>query len=306
MPIIVPKDLPAYKILLEENVFAMAKLRAERQDIRPLQIAIVNLMPTKVTTETQLLRMLANTPLQVEMQLLHMESHKSKNTRQEHLDNFYKTLDDIKNRKFDGMIITGAPVETLDFEEVDYWKELQEIMNYSKENVYSTFHICWGAQAGLYHHFGLQKHILDKKIFGVFAHRVNNPKSKLLRGFDEEFYAPHSRYSQINKEDIFNIKELEILVDSKKAGPYIIATKNKRQIFVQGHAEYDKYSLKQEYDRDINKGIDINIPANYFDNDDSSNDAVVRWRSHANLLFSNWLNYCVYQETPYNISDIKK
>lgn len=306
MPIVVPKALPAYEILKDESVFVMAKLRAQKQDIRPLQIAIVNLMPTKETTETQLIRMLANTPIQVEMQLLHMDSHESKNTKQEHLDTFYKTLDDIKHKKFDGMIITGAPVETLEFEEVDYWEELKDIMDYSKENVFSTLHICWGAQAGLYHHFGIDKYNLDKKIFGVFSHKVNKPKSNLLVGFDEEFYAPHSRHTQIDIEDIRKVNDLEILAESKEAGAYIVATKDNRQIFVQGHAEYDKYTLRKEYIRDKERGIDINIPENYFVDNDPSKDVVVRWKSHSNLMFSNWLNYCIYQETPYDISMIGK
>lgn len=304
MPIVVPKNLPAYKTLTEENVFVMNKLRAMHQDIRPLKIAIVNLMPTKEVTETQLVRMLANTPLQVEMQLLHMESHDTKNTRQDHLDNFYKTFEEIKNQKFDGMIITGAPVETLPYEEVDYWKELAELMEYSKQNVCSTLHICWGAQAGLYYHYGIDKHPLDKKLFGVFPHKVNYPKSELLRGFDEEFFVPHSRHTQILKEDILKVNNLQILAESEEAGPHIIATKDKRQIFVQGHAEYDRESLKLEYERDIKKGMNMQIPINYFRDDNPKNDVVIRWRSHANLFFSNWLNYCVYQETPYDINTI--
>lgn len=305
MPIIVPKDLPAYGTLTNENVFVINKLRAIHQDIRPLRIAIVNLMPVKEVTETQLIRMLANTPLQVEMQLLHMESHMAKNTRKEHLNTFYKTFDEIKNQKFDGMIITGAPVETLPYEEVDYWKELSELMLYCKNNVYSTLHICWGAQAGLYYHYGIDKQIIDHKIFGVFPHKVNDPKSELLRGFDEEFFVPHSRHTQIRKEDITKHADLQILAESEEAGPHIIATKDKRLIFVQGHAEYDKDSLKAEYDRDVNKGMDINIPMNYFEDNDASKKVVVRWRSHANLFYSNWLNF-VYQETPYDLNDINK
>ncbi len=304
MPIIVPKDLPAYSTLTNENVFVINKIRAIHQDIRPLRIAIVNLMPVKEVTETQLIRMLANTPLQVEMQLLHMESHSTKNTRQEHLNTFYKTYEEIKNQKFDGMIITGAPVETLPYEEVDYWKELSELMEYSKSNVYSTLHICWGAQAGLYYHYGIDKHEMDKKLFGVFPHKVNEPKSELLRGFDEEFFVPHSRHTQVTKEDILKHSELQILAESEKAGPHMIATQNKRLIFVQGHAEYDKESLKMEYDRDINKGMDIEIPINYFEGNDSSNRVVVRWRSHANLFYSNWINF-VYQETPYDLNEIE-
>lgn len=305
MPIIVPERLPAYKVLSEENVFVINDFRAIHQDIRPLQIAIVNLMPTKEITETQLIRMLANTPLQVEVQLLHMESHNTKNTKWEHLNNFYKTFDEIRNQKFDGMIITGAPVESLPYEEVDYWKELSELMEYSKENVCSTLHICWGAQAGLYYHYGINKYFLDKKLFGVFPHRLSNPKSELLRGFDEEFYVPHSRYTQIKKEDILAVSELEILSESDEAGVNMIATKDKKLIFVQGHSEYDRDTLKLEYDRDVNKGIDIEVPKNYFVNDDPNNDVVIRWRSHASLFFSNWLNF-VYQNTPYDINEIGK
>lgn len=304
MPIVVPKRLPAYKILTEEKVFVMNKLRAIHQDIRPLKIAIVNLMPTKEITETQLIRMLANTPLQVELQLLHMESHDTKNTRQEHLDNFYKTLDEIENQKFDGMIITGAPVETIPYEEVDYWDELSDLMRFSKKNVYSTLHICWGAQAGLYFHYGINKYPLDKKLFGVFSHRVNDPKSELLRGFDEEFFAPHSRYTQIRKEDIEKIPDLEILAESYEAGPHIIATKNLRQVFVQGHAEYDRETLKLEYERDVSKGLDVQVPKNYYKDDDPHKDVIIRWRGHASLFFSNWINY-VYQETPYDINKIQ-
>lgn len=304
MPIIVPKNLPAYSTLTNENVFVINKQRAIHQDIRPLKVAIVNLMPIKEITETQLIRMLANTPLQVEMQLLHMESHSSKTTRQEHLNTFYKTFEEIKNQKFDGMIITGAPVETLPYEEVDYWKELSEIMNYSKNNVYSTLHICWGAQAGLYYHYGIDKYPMDSKLFGVFKHRINYAKSELLRGFDEEFYVPHSRYTHIRKEDIMKQPDLQILAESKEAGVHMVATKDKRFIFVQGHAEYDKDSLKLEYERDMNKGIDIQVPINYFEDNNPSKEIVVRWRSHANLFFSNWLNY-VYQETPYDLNEIK-
>lgn len=303
MPIIVPKDLPAYSTLTNENVFVINKFRAIHQDIRPLRVAIVNLMPVKEVTETQLIRMLANTPLQVEMQLLHMESHSTKNTRQEHLKTFYKTFDEIKNQKFDGMIITGAPVETLPYEEVDYWKELSELMAYAKTNVYSTLHICWGAQAGLYYHYGIDKYEMDKKLFGVFPHKVNVLKSELLRGFDEEFFVPHSRHTQVRKEDILKHSELQILAESEHAGPHMVATKDKRLIFVQGHAEYDRESLKMEYERDRNKGMDIQIPINYYEDNDPANKIVVRWRSHANLFYSNWINF-VYQETPYDLNEI--
>lgn len=303
MPILVPKGLPAYHTLKEENVFVMYEHKAQKQDIRPLRIAIVNLMPTKEVTETQLIRMLANTPLQVDLQLLTMDSHESKNTDKDHLESFYKTFEEIKTHRFDGMIITGAPVEFLPFEEVDYWKELTEIMDYTKNNVFSTMHICWGAQAGLYHHYGINKHILEKKLFGVFLHKLKSKKSELIRGFDEEFYAPHSRHTQVLKEDILKIPELKILAESDATGPHIISTKDKRRIFVQGHAEYDKDTLKLEYERDINKGLDIEVPANYFKDDDPKKNVIVRWSGNGNLFFANWLNY-VYQETPYDLSKL--
>lgn len=303
MPIVIPKNLPAYKTLKEENVFVMEEKRAIKQDIRQIKIAIVNLMPTKEVTETQLIRMLANTPLQVDLHLLHMDTHDSKNTDKLHLDNFYQSFNEIKNQKFDGMIITGAPVEFLAFEDVDYWKELAEIMEFSKNNVFSTLHICWGAQAGLYYHYGINKFELDKKLFGVFPHKVNDLKSELTRGFDEEFYAPHSRHTQVKKEDIKNVPDLKILAESEVAGPHIIATKNKRQVFVQGHAEYDKETLKAEYDRDISNGLDINIPDNYYKNNDPTKEIVVKWKGHANLFFANWLNY-IYQETPYDLEEL--
>lgn len=303
MPIIVPKGLPAYKTLKRENVFVMNELRAQTQDIRPLRIAIVNLMPTKEVTETQLIRMLANTPLQVELQLLTMDSHESKNTEQEHLKSFYKTFEEIKNQRFDGMIITGAPVEFLPFDQVDYWAELSEIMDYTKGNVFSTLHICWGAQAALYHHYGIDKYELPEKLFGVFPHKLKDKRSELTRGFDEIFYAPHSRHTQVLKEDILKVPDLKILAESDIAGPHIIATKNKRMVFVQGHAEYDRETLKLEYDRDINKGLPIKVPANYFENDDPKKKIIVKWSGHANLFFANWLNY-VYQETPYDLQEL--
>lgn len=305
MPILVPKGLPAYKVLKEENVFVMNEQRAQNQDIRPLRIAIVNLMPTKEVTETQLIRMLANTPLQVDLQLLTMDSHESKNTQEAHLENFYKTFEEIKNQKYDGMIITGAPVEFLPFEEVDYWKELSEIMEYTKKNVFSTLHICWGAQAGLYYHYKIEKHIMENKLFGVFKHDLKSKKSELIRGFDEEFYAPHSRHTEVKKEDIEHVPELKILAESKEAGPHIISTRNKRMIFVQGHAEYDKDTLKLEYDRDIAKGMDIEVPKNYYKDDDPTKNVIVKWRGHGNLFFANWLNY-VYQETPYDLDTLEK
>lgn len=301
MPIIIPENLPASKILTEENVFVMHENRALHQDIRPLKIAILNLMPTKIQTENQLLRLLGNTPLQVNIKLLHIEEHKSKNTSEEHLENFYYSFKDVKDERFDGMIITGAPIEHLDFEDVDYWNELKEIMDFSKTNVTSTLHICWAAQAGLYHHFGIPKHHLSKKMFGVFNHKVLDNKVKLLRGFDNEFCAPHSRHTEVLKKDIEEVNELEVLAESIEAGVYIVTSKDERQIFITGHSEYDPLTLKSEYDRDILRGLEIDIPKNYFLDDDSSKDIIVRWRAHANLLFSNWLNYYVYQETPYEI-----
>ncbi len=304
MPIVVPKKLPAYNTLSEENVFVMAKIRANHQDIRPLKIAIVNLMPTKEVTETQLLRMLANTSLQVEIELLHMESHQSKNTGKDHLTSFYKTFEEVKNNRYDGMIITGAPVEDIPFEDVDYWDELATLMEFSKSQVFSTLHICWGAQAGLYYHYGIPKNILDEKIFGVFSHDVLEKTSKLMRGFDEEFNAPHSRHTESSKESIYDCKELKILAASDDAGPHVMATHDYRQVFIQGHAEYDKETLKKEYDRDIGKGMEIDIPKNYYKNNDPQNEPKITWRSHANLLFTNWLNYCVYQETPYDLNEL--
>mgnify|MGYP000338767538 FL=1 len=305
MPIKIPNKLPAAKILNSENIFVMTEKRALHQDIRPLKIAILNLMPTKITTETQLLRLIGNTPLQVEVELLHTKTHKSKNTPEEHLLKFYKTFDDIKDQKFDGLIITGAPVETMDFEKVNYWNELTEIMEWSRHNVTSTFHICWGAQAGLYYHYNIPKYLLDKKVFGVFPHKVRKKNKKLLRGFDDMFYAPHSRYTEVRKEDIKKVPELEILADSKEAGIYIVASKDGRQIFVTGHSEYDPLTLHEEYIRDIQKGIDIDIPKNYYPDDNPSKAPIVNWRGHANLLFANWLNYYVYQTTPYDLNEIK-
>jgi len=305
LPVIIPQDLPATEILLNENIFVMNENRALHQDIRPLKIAILNLMPTKIATETQLLRLIGNTPLQIEVDLLCTETYQSKNTPQEHLLSFYKTFIDIKDKRFDGMIITGAPIEHLEFEEVEYWQELTEIMEYTKKNVFSTLHICWGAQAALYYHYGIPKYPLPEKMFGVFKHRVNNRKCMLIRGFDDEFYAPHSRHTTILKEDIEKINELKILAESEVAGVYLLATKNGRQVFVTGHSEYDPLTLKSEYDRDVNKGLDINVPLNYFPNDDPNQEPLVRWRGHANLLFSNWLNYYVYQETPFDLSELK-
>ena len=303
MPILVPRGLPAYKILKEENVFVMNESRASKQDIRPLRIAIVNLMPTKEVTETQLIRMLANTPLQVDLQLLTMGSHSSKNADPLHMENFYKTFDEIKNQRFDGMIITGAPVEFLPFEAVDYWKELSEIMEYSKNNVFSTLHICWGAQAGLFYHYGINKYELPSKLFGVYKQKLKSKRSELTRGFDEEFFAPHSRYTQVRKEDILKIPELKILAESPETGPHIISTRDKRMIFVQGHMEYERETLKLEYDRDVAKGLDISVPKDYFKDDDPSRGIVVKWSGHGNLFFANWLNY-IYQETPFDLQKL--
>jgi homoserine O-succinyltransferase len=301
MPIIIPNELPAFDTLQEENIFAMSKARASTQDIRPLKILIVNLMPTKIKTETQLARVLANSPLQVELTLLAMDSHESKNTDKSHLETFYKTFDEIKNQRFDGMILTGAPIETLPFEEVDYWDELCQIMEFSKTNVYSSIHICWGAQAALYYHYGIKKYLTEKKVFGVFEHRVTRPHNPLVRGFDEVFYAPHSRHTTIRKNEVLAEPALRILAESDQAGVHIIATENGRQIFILGHQEYDKETLAAEYFRDVNKGLDINIPYNYFRDDDPEKEILFRWKGHASLLFSNWLNYYVYQETPFDL-----
>lgn len=305
MPIIIPKDLPATEILENENIFVMNQQRAIHQDIRPLKIAIVNLMPKKIETETQLLRLLGNIPIQVEVELIHTKTYDSKNVPQEHLLSFYKTIDDVKDEKFDGMIITGAPVEKMDFEEVGYWEELKKIMDFSVANVFSTLHICWGAQAGLYYHYGVAKYLLADKMFGVFSHKLNKEKVKLLRGFDDEFYVPHSRHTEVRKEDIEKVAELNILSESDEAGVYMVASKDGRQIFVTGHSEYDANTLKSEYDRDVASGEDIKLPKNYFKDDNPEKEPIVKWRGHANLLFSNWINYYVYQETPYSYVDMK-
>lgn len=299
MPIIIDKDLPARKVLQKENIFVMTKERAETQDIRALKIAILNLMPTKQDTEAQLLRLIGNTPLQLDVHLLHMESHLSRNVTQEHLTSFYKTFRDIENEKFDGLIITGAPVETLAFEEVDYWEELKHIMEYSKTNVTSTLHICWGAQAGLYYHYGVPKYPLKEKMFGVFEHEVCEQHVKLLQGFDELFFAPHSRHTEVRENDIREVKELTLLANSEEAGVHLVIGPEGRQVFALGHSEYSCETLKQEYERDRDKGLNIDVPKNYFKYNNPDEKPLVRWRSHGNLLFSNWLNYYVYQETPY-------
>ncbi len=305
MPIKIPDNLPAAKVLNDENIFVMFEDQAYHQDIRPLNIAILNLMPTKITTETQILRLLGNSPLQVDPVLLHPKNHNSKNTPGEHLIAFYRYFEDIKDQKFDGMIITGAPVEHLEFREVDYWGELEEIMDWSVRNVFSTFYMCWGAQAGLYHHYGIPKYPLKGKLFGVFPHSVCRKNVKLFRGFDDVFYVPHSRHTEIRRSDIEKVPDLQILSESEEAGVYIVASKDERKIFATGHSEYDPLTLKSEYDRDTAKGLDIQVPKNYFPDDNPSLKPIVKWRGHANLLFSNWLNYYVYQETPYDLNEIK-
>lgn len=306
MPIKIQDKLPAAKILEAENIFVMPAERALVQDIRPLRILILNLMPNKIETETQLLRLLGNTPLQVEIQLLQTAMHTPKNTPAQHLLDFYKVFDEIKDNRYDGMIITGAPVEHLEFEEVDYWTELCTIMEWSKTNVFSTFHICWAAQAGLYYHYGIEKYELSKKLFGIFPHTVLEQNHPLLRGFDDIFYVPHSRYTEVRQQDIEKIDKLKILTLSEAAGIHIVATENGRQIFVTGHSEYDRLTLSNEYLRDIKRGLDIDMPENYFPDNNPDNLPIMNWRSHANLMFANWLNYFVYQETPFDLSKLPK
>lgn len=304
MPIKIPDNLPAIDILASENIFVMGEERAAHQDIRPLKIIILNLMPTKIVTETQLMRLLGNTPLQVEVDLLNTSTYVSKNISKDHMENFYKSFDEVKDKKYDGMIITGAPVEKLEFEEVDYWQELTSIMEWSKTHVFSTLHICWGAQAGLYYHYGVKKYPLDKKMFGIFSHYLKNNTTMLVRGFDDEYYAPHSRYTEVRREEIEKVDELELLSESKEAGVYMVRSRDNKQVFVTGHSEYDWDTLKNEYDRDISLGLDIEVPKNYYPKDDPSQKPIVRWRGHANLLFCNWLNYYVYQETPYDLDKL--
>lgn len=305
MPIKIPNGLPAVDILAEENIFVMTDTRAITQDIRPLKILLLNLMPKKIETETQLSRLLGNSPLQVEFEFIHTESHTSKNTSQEHLFEFYKTFEDVKHRKFDGLIITGAPVEKMEFEEVEYWDELCEIMEWSKTHVTSTFHICWGAQAGLYYHYGIKKYPLKEKLSGVYKHKADYKRSILLRGFDDEFWVPQSRNTTVKREDIEKVSELKIIASSEEAGVYIVTTDNGKQIFVTGHSEYDADTLKNEYLRDLAAGINPNIPENYFPDDDPEKEPQAKWRSHATLLYANWLNYFVYQTTPYDIEEIE-
>ncbi len=306
MPIRIPNDLPAVKTLLNENIFVMPEQRAVTQDIRPLRILLLNLMPNKIATETQLSRLLGNTPLQVELELIHTSTYHSKNTSFEHLLAFYKTFNDVKDQTFDGMIITGAPVEKMEFEEVEYWDELCEIMEWTKTHVHSTFHICWGAQAGLYYHYGIKKYPLENKLFGVFEHTADYKNSMLLRGFDDKFFVPHSRHTTVKREDIEKVKELKIVASSEKAGIYALLTENGKQVFITGHSEYDANTLNDEYVRDKQRGDKIEIPENYYPSDDETKQPVVKWRSHAHLLYSNWLNYFVYQTTPFDITEIKK
>ncbi|MBR4092923.1 MAG: homoserine O-succinyltransferase [Oscillospiraceae bacterium] len=305
MPIKIPSNLPAFSTLQEERIFVMSDDRAEHQDIRPLKIAILNLMPKKIETETQILRLLSNTPIQVDIDFVQTKSHVSKNTSQDHLVKFYTTFDEIKNNRYDGMIITGAPVEQIEFEEVDYWDELCEILDWTRTNVFSTLHICWGAQAGLYRHYNIPKYALPKKMFGIFPHYLVNYSNKILKGFDELFYVPHSRHTEIKREDIEKVSELEILTESSLSGVHMVASKNGRQFFITGHSEYDRDTLSNEYFRDKDKGLPIEIPYNYFPDDNPENEPVFTWRCHANQLFSNWLNYCVYQETPFDLSELK-
>ena len=306
MPIKIPNQLPATHTLTKENIFVMTETRAITQDIRPLQILLLNLMPTKVDTETQLARVLGNSPLQIELELIAPSSHVSKNTSQEHMLSFYRSFQDIKDRTFDGLIITGAPVERMPFEEVDYWPELCEIMEWSKQHVHSTLHICWGAQAGLYYHYGIPKRDLSEKLFGVFQHTVEDPNFILFRGFDDQFWVPHSRNTTVDRADIEAVPKLKILAASPEAGVYAVKTDQCRQVFLMGHAEYDRDTLKREYLRDVEAGVPIHIPEHYFPDNDPTRDPVVTWRSCAHLLYSNWLNYCVYQTAPYDIREIRK
>lgn len=304
MPLNIPDKLPAIEILKKENIFVIDTSRASTQDIRPLKIAFLNLMPIKITTETDLIRVLSNSPLQVELEFIKLKSHTSKNTSIEHMKTFYTNFSEIKKHKFDGLIVTGAPVEQMDFEDVNYWEEIQQIFDWAKTNVQSTFFICWSAQAALYHYYGIPKHALDKKMFGVFEHSVNDPLNPIFRGFDDVFYAPHSRHTEVKREDIEKVSELEILSESEDAGVYMVMARNGREFFVTGHSEYSPDTLDTEYKRDAAKGLPIEIPRNYYKDNNPENQPIVRWRSHANLLFTNWLNYFVYQETPFDINDI--
>ncbi|MCI6502346.1 MAG: homoserine O-succinyltransferase [Clostridia bacterium] len=304
MPIKIPNELPAVRVLEEENIFVMTERRAMTQDIRPLKILLLNLMPNKIDTETQFSRLLGNTPLQVELSLIHTKSHKSKNTSAEHLLSFYKCFDDVRGNNYDGMIITGAPVEKLDFPDVEYWQELCTIMEWSKTHVHSTLHICWGAQAGLYYHFGIEKELLPEKLSGLFRHHLDKKNAILFRGFDDTFFVPHSRYTGVRRQAILACPALKLLASSDRAGVYAVATEGGRQVFITGHPEYDPLTLKKEYERDVAAGLNPRVPENYFENDDPTMPVYVCWRAHANLLYSNWLNYFVYQTTPYDIGKI--
>jgi homoserine O-succinyltransferase len=305
LPIRIPSELPAFKTLGEENIFVMSTERAEHQNIRPIKVIIINIMPKKIETESQLMRLLSNTPLQVDIDLLQMASHTSKNTSLSHLEAFYKTFDEVRDKRYDGMIITGAPVELLDYEQVDYWEEITEIMEWSKTHVYSSLYICWAAQAGLYYHFGVPKYTLDRKMFGIFPHKAEVENCQLLRGFDDVFLVPHSRNTEVRREDIEKVPQLKILTSSELSGVHIVANKNGRQYFITGHSEYDRDTLAGEYFRDVNKGLDIQLPYNYFPDDDPTKTPLFSWRCTANLMFSNWLNYSVYQRTPYNLDELE-
>ena len=304
MPIKIPNQLPATPILESENIFVMTEYRAVHQDIRPLRLLLLNLMPTKIVTETQLLRKLSNSPLQVEIEFLQTISHESKNVDPQHLESFYTSFDKVKDSHYDGMIITGAPVENLEFEDVDYWSELCDIMEWTSHNVYSTLHICWGAQAAMYYHYGIKKYPLGAKLSGIYKHNVLNPQSPLFRGFDDEFYIPHSRYTDVKADDIACVPELELLSVSDEAGVFAVKSTDNRRVFITGHPEYDVDTLALEYSRDVKKGLPIDIPKNYFPNDDPTAMPLVYWRAHAQLLYSNWLNYYVYQSTPYDLKKI--
>lgn len=306
MPLRLPDRLPAIELLKQENIFVMDTSRASTQDIRPLRIAILNLMPIKITTETDLIRLLSNTPLQVEVDLMKIKSHTSKNTPIEHMQAFYRDFDEMKKLKYDGLIVTGAPLEQMEYNEVKYWDELTEVFNWAHRNVTSTMFICWAAQAGLYHFYGVPKHATDKKVFGVFEHHVLEPMLPIFRGFDDTFYVPHSRHSEVRREDIEKVEGLNIVSESEDAGVHMVIARGGREIFITGHSEYSPYTLDQEYKRDLGKGLPIDMPKNYYRDDDPEKGPLVRWRAHANLLFSNWLNYYVYQETPYNIDEIKE
>lgn len=305
MPVIIPKSLPAYQTMINENVFVMSKERAETQDIRPLEVALVNLMPTKIETETQFVRLLSNSPIQINVEFIQTNSYEAKNISQSHMKSFYKSIDDVKDKKYDAMIVTGAPVENMEFEQVDYWEEMKKILDFSNTNVTSTMFICWGAQAALYHFYGLQKRALENKMFGVFEHEKKHDTCMLLNGFDDIFYVPHSRHTEVSSDEIKNIEELIVLAESKEAGVHIAVTDDYSRIFVMGHSEYDPMTLKAEYDRDVKLGRKINVPYNYYPQDDPTKTPFVKWRSHANLLFKNWINI-IYQETPYDLGEIGK